>query len=682
MPEFNMMSACCLLLAASCFVEPPSGTGILPIRHNPPRAPEAIQADVDELARLGYGGVACNCPFNGYVARESNWGPFTAYVKAIKARGMRLWLYDERGYPSGFADGLTLEGHPELQATGYIVATNGASFRIAPIFEGTHARVKINTDRRPYPNILMREATERFLRVNHERYVEHFGKNLGDFFVATFTDEPSLMSYWLKPMPEYVLPYAPDLPALYRARTGRALEGDIKTLVLPDGSPASRQVRYDFWNLVGERLAENFFGVIDDWCKAHGMLSGGHLMCEEPFADHVGFYGDFFACLKRMSAPGIDMLTIRPARITRTTPLFAASARALGGAREAMVEISDHAERMAKPAPVPWSIEEANGAVNLYIWGGITAFPSYLSIRRMKFPEEMVRAFNRRTGRLVEWFSRPGESAAETAIVYPAADMKANFRPRLYRSGSAEIDACMRVFRQVEDSLYRYRRPCLVVDDDFLAHATAADGRLVRGKLAFRTVILPNVTTLSLAAWRNLLAFKASGGVVIAVGGWPENDTAAFPSAAVARLAEQLFCKPAQGEACGIAPAATGMGAGVYLPQKSAGSTGGVLDAFYAPLIVAPPQSPLRVQHRRTAREDRLFVFNDSDMPVREKIKLCCKSVEVEIGMPESGRTLCVPPASSGELELSLAAYGGVVICVPERCSPARRPTPSRIDVR
>jgi len=147
-------------------------------------------------------------------------------------------------------------------------------------------------------------------------------------------------------------------------------------------------------------------------------------------------------------------------------------------------------------------------------------------------------------------------------------------------------------------------------------------------------------------------------------------------------LAEQLFRRPAQGEACGIAPAATGMGAGVYLPQKSAGSTGGVVDAFYAPLIGASPQSPLRVQHRRTAREDRLFVFNDSDVPVREKIRLCCKPVEVEIGMPESGKTLCVPSASSGELELSLAAYGGVVICVSERCSSARHSIPSRIDVR
>ena len=674
------MLACLFALAlVSPFAEPPPSAGLLPLKHNPPCTVEAMQADVDELVRLGYGGVACNCPFDGYVARESNWPPFVAYVKALKARGLHVWLYDERGYPSGFADGLTLEGHPELQATGYLVATNGESFRIAPLFEGTHAQVKINTDRRPYPNILMREATERFLAVNHARYAERFGGNLGEFFVSTFTDEPSLMSHWLKPMPEFVLPHAPDLPGLYGARTGRRLEDDIKTLVLPDGSPRSRQVRYDFWNLVGERLAENFFGVIDDWCRAHGMLSGGHLMCEESFADHVGFYGDFLACLKRMSAPGIDMLTIRPPCIQRTTPLFAASARALGAAREAMVEISDHAERMAKPARLPFSIAEANGAVNLYIWGGITAFPSYLAIQRMKFPDETVRTFNRRTGRLVEWFSRPGEFAAETALVYPAADLKANYCPRLYRGGSTEIDACMRVFRQVEDSLYRHRRPCLIVDDDFLVKATVMAGRIAKGNLAFRTVILPNVTTLPLAAWRKLAALKEAGGVVIAVGRWPENDTTAFPSADVERLAERLFRRPASGTICGLAPAASGDGAGVYLPEACARLAGYVMDAFYEPLIAVPKHSPIRVQHRRMENGDRLFVFNDSAASTSGEIGICGTPADIRIGQPETGMELRGLPPSGGRWELPLTAYGGAVIWTAHPCSPARKPTPDAL---
>lgn len=647
--------------AGAHFADPPVDSGILPIRHNPPRSEKAIREDVESLVRLGYGGVACNCHFDGYVARASNWPHFVSYVNALREKGLQVWLYDERGYPSGYAYGLTLEGRPDLQAKGYLVSTNGESFRIEPIFKGTHAEMKLNKDRRPYPDILMREATERFLAVNHDVYVKHFGESFSNCFVSTFTDEPSLMSYWLKRMPELVLPYTPALPELYRKRTGRILENDIKTLAVPDGSVRSQKIRYDYWNLVGELLTENFFGVIDDWCLKHGILSGGHLMSEENFADHVGFYADFLSCLKRMSAPGIDMLTIRPPNIVRITPFMVASARALGGRREAMVEISDHAERVMKTGPVGWSMSEANGAVNLYIWGGITAFPSYLAVGRMKFPDETVRRFNRRTGRLVTLFSKPGEFAADVALVYPASDLKANFIPACYRGGSFEIDELRRTFREVEESLYRHRRPCLAVDEDFLCKAEVRDGRLVRGKLSFRTVVLPEISTLPLAAWKKLEAFRDGGGIVMAVGARPKNDTALFRSDEVARIADSLFSSPAAGSLCGMKRAASGNGAGVYMENFSARFSGRVLDALFGKVLDATNvNTPLRVQHRRMDDGDAFFVFNDSPGPVKDTILICGRSDGYEMWNPDDG-THASASVENGRIPVSLPPYGGVV---------------------
>ena len=647
--------------AGANFADPPVDSGILPIRHNPPRGEKAIREDVDRLLRLGYGGVACNCHFDGYVARESNWPDFVSYVKALREKGLQVWLYDERGYPSGYAYGLTLEGRPELQAMGYLVPTNGGPFRIEPIFRGTHAEVKLNTDRRPYPNILIREATERFLEVNHEAYAKHFGSSFSNCFVSTFTDEPSLMSHWLRRMPDLVLPYSPELPELYRKRTGRVLENDIGTLAFPDGSGRSKKVRYDYWNLVGELLSENFFGVIDDWCRKHGILSGGHLMCEENFADHVGFYGDFFSCLKRMSAPGIDMLAILPPEIARRTPLFAGSARALGGRREAMVEISDHRERNVKPKALPWTVAEANGAVNLYIWGGITAFPSYLSFSRMKLPDGKVRAFNRRTGRLVTLFSKPGEFAADVAVVYPAGDLKANYVPMTYRGGSAEIDDLSRTFNDVESGLFAHRRPCLVVDGDFLADAEVVDGRLLRGKLSFRAVVLPGVSTLPLDVWRKLLAFRDSGGVVVSVGENPLNDTVDFPSVAANRIAAEMFADVPDGAICGVKRSASGKGAGVRLAKPCSRLAGHVLDSFFGKVLEPSDwRSPLRVQHRRIGSGDAFFVFNDSPDEVKERILICGLSDGFECWNPDDG-THAPADVRDGRIDLRLGPYGAVV---------------------
>ena len=642
------------------FADPPVDSGILPLKHNPPRGEKAIREDIDKLVRLGYGGVACNCHFDGYVARESNWPDFVSYVKELREKGLQVWLYDERGYPSGYAYGLTLEGHPELQAMGYLVPTNGGPFRIEPIFKGTHAEVKLNTDRRPYPNILIRKATERFLEVNHEAYVKHFGASFSNCFVSTFTDEPSLMSHWLRRMPDLVLPYSPELPELYRKRTGRVLENDIATLAFPDGSGRSKKVRYDYWNLVGELLTENFFGVIDDWCQKHGILSGGHLMCEENFADHVGFYGDFLSCLKRMSAPGIDMLTILPPKIARRTPLFVGSARALGGRQNAMVEISDHSERSVKPKALPWTVDEANGAVNLYIWGGITAFPSYLSVSRTKLPDETVRAFNKRTGRLVTLFSKPGEFAADVAIVYPASDLKANYIPMTYRGGSAEIDDLSRTFNEVESDLYARRRPCLVVDEDFLMNAEVREGRLVRGNLSFRAVVLPGISTLPIDVWKKLLAFRDSGGVVLSVGSGLLNDTVEFPSMAANCIASEMFADIPDGAICGVKRSASGKGAGVRLAKQCSHLAGYVLDCFFGKVLeTSAEKSPLRVQHRRIGQKDAFFVFNDSPKEVKESIRICGSSDGFECWNPDDG-THAPAEVRDGRINLKLGSYGAV----------------------
>ena len=72
--------------AGAHFVNPPVDSGILPIKHNPPRGEKAIREDVDRLVRLGYGGVACNCHFDGYVTKESNWPQLKSYVEALKEK--------------------------------------------------------------------------------------------------------------------------------------------------------------------------------------------------------------------------------------------------------------------------------------------------------------------------------------------------------------------------------------------------------------------------------------------------------------------------------------------------------------------------------------------------------------------------------------------------------------------
>ena len=87
------------------------------------------------------------------------------------------------------------------------------------LYEGTHAEGNLFA-KMPYVNLLRPEPTRRFLELTHQRYARWLGNDLGQQFVATFTDEPSLMSCFLKPMPWRPLPWSPNLPGAQLDRYG------------------------------------------------------------------------------------------------------------------------------------------------------------------------------------------------------------------------------------------------------------------------------------------------------------------------------------------------------------------------------------------------------------------------------------------------------------------------------
>ncbi len=335
---------------AQRFADPPAQARILKIIHNWPDAPKEQDELIGRLTRQGFGGVVCNVSFDKYLESEAKWRSFQRAVTEAKKAGWALWLYDERGYPSGNAGGIVLRGHPEWEASGLLIAdaaSDGSAVTLAAppgrlflaaafpvrdgqidqagkidlaaavhdgrltwqpppghwhvlivthyrLYEGTHA-VSNYSAKMPYVNLLMPEPTRRFLAVTHQAYAEHLGSDLGKLFMSTFTDEPSLMSVFMKPMPYRVLPWAPELPIEFGKRRGYALEPVVADLVLEAGS-AGRRHRYDFWLTIAELVSENYFGQIQEWCHAHNLQSGGHLLMEESLAAHVPFYGDFLRC--------------------------------------------------------------------------------------------------------------------------------------------------------------------------------------------------------------------------------------------------------------------------------------------------------------------------------------------------------------------------------------------------
>ena len=652
---------------SACFAQPPPDARIHKIIHSWPDKPAAQDALITKLQKEGFGGVVCNVSFDQYLESEAKWQAFVRAVEAAKKAGMALWLYDERGYPSGNAGSITLRDHPEWEAHGLLIADAesqgqpvelslppgqvvlAAAFPVSAgkidltkpanlmaqirdgqlqwqppagqwhvmvitesrLFEGTHAEGNFHA-KIPYINLLMPEPTARFLEVTHEAYAKRLGDDLGKYFMATFTDEPSLMSLFLRPMPYRPLPWAPNLPVVFKQRRGYELDAALLPALVADAGPAGTKIRYDFWLTVGELVSENYFGQIQTTCRRHNVPSGGHLLMEENITAHVALYGDFFRCIRRLDAPSIDCLTSLPPTVPWYSARLLASAAELEDRPLVMCETSDHSQRY-RPAgdKRPKRIvteDEIRGTCNRLMVSGINDITSYYSFAGLS-DAQMVR-LNEWVGRCCTML-RGGHQVAEVAVLYPAESLWTKFVPSHRGTGEAQAAAHIEsLYHATADNLFAAQRDFTFVDSRALAEAQPEAGLLIHGKLRWRVVVLPGVDTLPMAAWENLARFVRGGGVLIALGNLPLNSESEFPSARVQALGQELFGanlleRPMHANSAG--------GAGILLAHGSEGLLPLVLsNALEADVKVSGTKAPIRITHRHVEGREIYFVINDS----------------------------------------------------------------------
>ena len=73
------------------------------------------------IIERGFGGIVTNVSFNNYTLDEEEWEVFAFIADECERLGLRLWIYDENGYPSGSAGGLTIKENPDFEAIGVVM---------------------------------------------------------------------------------------------------------------------------------------------------------------------------------------------------------------------------------------------------------------------------------------------------------------------------------------------------------------------------------------------------------------------------------------------------------------------------------------------------------------------------------------------------------------------------------
>ena len=91
------------------WMDPPRKYRVKPIIHH---WQKDYQTHLDAVEDFGYGGVVTNPDIEGSAARfREDCRDFRKIIDELKKRGLSWFIYDEKGFPSGWGFGETVKNH-------------------------------------------------------------------------------------------------------------------------------------------------------------------------------------------------------------------------------------------------------------------------------------------------------------------------------------------------------------------------------------------------------------------------------------------------------------------------------------------------------------------------------------------------------------------------------------------
>lgn len=665
-----------------------------------------IGAELDRLHGLGFRAVTVqytrDMPF-AYLSPEY-FEFFKRLVAAARQRGMRIWIVDDAGYPSGFAGGAFTQTMPALRMQALVgagdwplapgealdqaapaglvavsainrddgdiraltlqdgrirwQAPNGGhwhvvavahAFRTSPTRSDTNPN-KTKDGSQSLHDYLDPAATSAYLRVTHAAYEAALGAEFGKTILGFRGDEPDYSVNGL--------PWTPSFIERFQQWKGYDPRPYLPVLLQPKDVPLSSQqslFRADYYDVFSRLFADSFFRQQAEWCEQRGLDYQVHLNLEEKQIDLAAHEGDFFRDMQAVQSPGIDAIwhQIWPDTIA-DYPRFASSVAHLNGRAHAMTE-SFAAYRPAPSLPVVrYAVnEQLVRGINLfefmYLHGGRTP-GGYLADPGFPALAEYVRR--------ASYLMSMGRPDAHVAVLQS--------RGALWARDKAADDMFVSTERLLSEAQVDFD---LVDEDAIGARLRAGQGSFETASgNRYRTVIVPLPDLMPQAVVDRLRAFAQGGGTVLFLGRTPARVvTTTYLQARAAQphefdwavLAPELLAPvptpPAYAPPAAPAPL-----------DPPAALLAAVRAAVGSEELVLDSADPAIRTTRRALADARVFmVFNESAAPAAHRAILRGPGTRVERWDPASGAVSPLPsrPAPDGRsIELDLGPYDSMFI--------------------
>lgn len=329
---------------------------------------------LDEIEHIYQGGMRSIClesrPHEEF-CREDWFSDVKLIFDECKKRDMKVWILDDKHFPSGYANGIFVEKYKHMQAWGItechidvvgpviescamvddwktseedeimaIIAckhipdssmyydetidltgnlSDGMVYFSLPdgmwrIMFLIKTRSGILEERKPYVDTMNPAAVDLYIDEVYQPHYDKFKEYFGNTFLGFFSDESSMNANTANDLA--TLPGKPFMHYPWNDRAFKVIEDKYgkdtykKLAALwVDIDGVSSQVRYDYMDMVTKEYQRNFNGRLAKWCHEHGVMYIGHIIEDNNSHCAIGFsVPHYFRALWDMDMGGIDVV--------------------------------------------------------------------------------------------------------------------------------------------------------------------------------------------------------------------------------------------------------------------------------------------------------------------------------------------------------------------------------------
>lgn len=243
---------------------------------------------LDEIADSGCKGFALHSrQGNQILYLSERWLDLVEFTcEEARKRNLKIWLYDEDGFPSGNAGMRVQQARPDL-------AQKSLHFSVVPSDPCVSSFSSFSADGRTpvseadlpagtpvlrfelhlnpeHVDTLSPETVKYFLRLNHELYAKRIGRFFGNTVEAVYTDDESFL-VWYENSFVWSEALENELGSSYRCHLGK----------LVFDQPGSDEFRKKYYHAAQKLFIENFIRPQQKWCHDHNLVYLGHLCGDE-----------------------------------------------------------------------------------------------------------------------------------------------------------------------------------------------------------------------------------------------------------------------------------------------------------------------------------------------------------------------------------------------------------------